>query len=183
MEQNENSQPSPKWEAKVSARLKKSSADQVWPVYTDFFNFDKWFPGLATCYGDHGTNGEPGCIRYVSGFSISSQKGSGGADKGSLRWAKERLIALDHGERRLSYEIVDGNIGFNSYVATVKIVPAGAYHHDDHDDGQGQDGCVIEWSFTVDPVEGLKLDDMKNKFEVGLQGVVKRIEDANLSSN
>ncbi|OMO86672.1 Polyketide cyclase/dehydrase [Corchorus olitorius] len=186
MEQiNENSQASPKskWEAKVSARLRKASAEEVWPVYTDFFNFGKWFPGLATCYGVHGTNGEPGCIRYVSGFSISSQKGSGGADKGSLRWAKERLVAVDHGERRLSYEIVDGNIGFNSYVATVKIVPLPGGTGGYHDDDDGQDGCVIEWSFTVDPVEGLNLDDMKTKFEVGLQGVVKRIEDANLSSN
>ncbi|XP_022730601.1 lachrymatory-factor synthase-like [Durio zibethinus] len=166
MEQNSQ----PKWDAKVSARLTRASADQVWAVYTDFFNFHKWFPGLPSCHGIHGTNGELGCIRLCSGFSISSD--GGGHDRGSEKWAKERLIAIDHIGRSLSYQMVDSNIGFNSYVATVKIVPGGDDGHDH------QDGCVIEWSFTVDPVEGWQLDDMKKKYEVGLQGLAKRIEDA-----
>ena len=158
-----------KWEAKVSAKLTRASPHQIWALYTDFFNFHKWYPGLASCHGIHGTNGELGCIRFCSGFSISS-KGSG-HDSDSEKWSKERLIAIDHSERSLSYEIVDSNIGFNSYVATVKIVPG------DDDGHDHQDGCVIEWSFTVDPVEGWKLDEMKKKFEVGLQGLAKRIED------
>ncbi|GMJ15764.1 hypothetical protein like AT2G25770 [Hibiscus trionum] len=160
MEQNSQ----PKWEAKVSAKLTRASPDQVWAIYTDFFNFHKWFPTLATCYGVHGTNGELGCIRFSSGFSISS-RGSAGSGGFSEKWAKERLIAIDHINRSLSYEIVESNIGFNSYVSTVKIV----------DDGG--DGCVIEWSFTVDPVEGWQLDDMKKLYEKGLQGLTKRIED------
>ncbi|XP_017982572.1 PREDICTED: lachrymatory-factor synthase [Theobroma cacao] len=167
MEEQKNSQP--KWEAKVSARVTSASADQIWPLYTDFFNLHKWYPGLTTCHGIHGTNGEPGCIRFCSGFSVSSE--GSGVDKGSENWAKERLIAVDHSGRSLSYEIVDSNIGFNSYVATVKIVPGA--DGDDH-----QNGCVIEWSFTVDPVEGWELEDMKQKFKVGLQGQAKRMEDA-----
>ncbi|KAK8520339.1 hypothetical protein V6N13_031206 [Hibiscus sabdariffa] len=158
MEQN----PQPKWEAKVSAKLTRASPDQVWAIYTDFFNFHKWFPTLATCYGIHGTNGELGCVRFCSGFSISS----GG---GSEKWSKERLIAIDHTNRTLSYEIVESNIGFYSYVSTVKIV---------HGDRDHKDGCVIEWSFTVDPVEGWRLDEMKKLYEEGLQGLAKRIEDA-----
>ncbi|XVF48581.1 hypothetical protein PTKIN_Ptkin03bG0202000 [Pterospermum kingtungense] len=162
-----------KWEAKVSAKLTRASPDQIWALYTDFFNFHKWYPGLASCHGIHGTNGEPGCIRYCSGFSISSpssssSEGTGHGRGSETKWSKERLIAIDHSGRSLSYEMVDSNIGFNSYVATVKIVPAGHDH---------QDGCVIEWSFTVDPVEGWQLDEMKKKYEVGLQSLVKRIED------
>ncbi|XVF35410.1 hypothetical protein REPUB_Repub18cG0143100 [Reevesia pubescens] len=160
-----------KWEAKVSATLTKASADRTWAIYTDFFNFHKWYPGLPSCHGIHGNNGELGCIRFSSGFSISSKGSStGDDDKGSEKWSKERLIAIDHSKRSLSYEMVDSNIGFNSYVATVKIVPG----DDDHD--HHQNGCVIEWSFTVDPVEGWQLDDMKKIYEVGLQGLAKRID-------
>jgi hypothetical protein len=153
----------PKWEGKVCAGLTNAKADQIWALYKDFVNFHKWFPSLATCYGIHGTNGEPGCIRYCAGFSIPSD--GAGADK-PVSWCKERLTAVDNEGRSLSYEIVDSNIGFKSYITTVKIVP------------QGADGCVIEWSFTVDPVEGWVLDDLVKKYEVGLQRMAKRMEDA-----
>lgn len=153
-----------KWEGKVSARLTKASTHQIWPLYKDFFNFHKWFPSLSTCYGVHGTNGEPGCIRYCSGSSIPSSNG----DK-LVNWSKERLISVDEAEHRLCYEIVDSNIGFNSYVSTVQILPG------DHD---CQHGCVIEWSFTVDPVVGWVLDDLVNKYHVGLQRMAQRMEDA-----
>lgn len=163
MERNSPPAP-PKWEGKVSARLNGTVADQIWPLFEDFFNFHKWFPGLATCYGIHGTNGEPGCIRYCAGFSIPSHSGGD-----SVSWSNERLIAVDDDSRSLSYEIVDCNIGFESYVATVKIVPQG---------DEGQAGCVIEWSFTVDPVEGWVRDDLVRRYEVGLQRMAKRMEDA-----
>ncbi|CAK7353144.1 unnamed protein product [Dovyalis caffra] len=160
MEQNSQ----PKWEGKVSTRLAKATADQIWPLLNDFFNFHKWFPSLATCYGINGTNGEPGCIRYCAGFSIPSND----TDQ-PVSWSTERLTAVNHVERSLSYEMVDGNIGFKSYVSTVKVVPQG---------GDGQDGCVIEWSFSVDPVAGLVLDELVRKYEVGLQQMGKRMEDA-----
>lgn len=154
-----------KWEGKVSATLTKASTLQIWPLLKDFFNFHKWFPSLSTCYGVHGTNGEPGCIRYCSGSSIPSSNG----DK-LVSWSKERLIAVDEVQHRLCYEIVDGNIGFSSYVSTMQILPA------DHD--RGQHGCLIEWSFTVDPVAGWVLDDLVHKYHVGLQRMAQRIEDA-----
>ncbi|KAF3446391.1 hypothetical protein FNV43_RR11570 [Rhamnella rubrinervis] len=87
-----------------------------------------------------------------------------------LKWeGKERLISVDEAEHRLCYEIVDSNIGFNSYVSTVQILPG------DHD---CQHGCVIEWSFTVDPVVGWVLDDLVNKYHVDLQRMAQRMEDA-----
>jgi hypothetical protein len=63
---------------------------------------------------------------------------------------------------------VDSNIGFESYVSTIKIVPQG-------DEGD-QDGCMIEWSFTVNKMEGWVLDDLVRKYEVGLQRMAKRME-------
>ncbi|KAA8525244.1 hypothetical protein F0562_007099 [Nyssa sinensis] len=157
----------PQWESKVSTRLTHASADQIWPLFKDFFNLHKWFPSLSTCYGIHGTNGEPGCIRYCAGSSIPS---NGSTGENPVSWSTERLIAMDPIQRSLSYEIVDCNIGFTSYVSTVNIAPGG----DDHD----QSGCVIEWSFTVDPVEGWRLEDLEKKYEVGLQKMAKKMEDA-----
>ena len=148
-----------KWEGKVSAKLPNATADQIWPLFTDFFNFHNWFPSLSTCHGVHGANGEPGCIRYCAGFSIPSSSPSDRA----ASWSKERLVAVDHAERALSYEIVDSNIGFRSYVSTVRIVPEGG-------------GCVIEWRFGVDPVEGWELDDLLRKYDVGLHRMAQRME-------
>ncbi|MCD7472051.1 hypothetical protein HAX54_012934 [Datura stramonium] len=148
-----------KWEAKVSTRLQKASADQIFSLFKDFFGLNKWFPNLSTSYGIHGENGEVGCVRYCTGFSLPPESG----------WSKERLVAINPVERILSYEMVDCNIGFNSYFSTVRIVP----HQLD-----GQNGCVIEWFITVDPVEGMTLQDLVNKYDVGLQGMAKNMEDA-----
>ncbi|KAJ0091489.1 hypothetical protein Patl1_14265 [Pistacia atlantica] len=90
-------------------------------------------------------------------------------------WSTERLISVDHVQCSLSYEIVDNDIGFKSYVSTVKIVP-------EDNEGENQSGCVIEWGFTVDPVEGWLLDDLVKKYDMGLQRMAKRMKDACNSS-
>ena len=125
-------------------------------------------PSLAACYGIHGTNGELGCIRHCEGSSIPSTDTNIDGHSQPVSWSTKRLTAVDHGERSLSYEIVDNNIGFKSYVSTVKVIPQG-------DDDQ--DGCVIEWSFSVDPVAGLVLDELVRMYKVGLQQMAERLVD------
>ncbi|VFQ60479.1 unnamed protein product [Cuscuta campestris] len=158
MESNE------KWKGRVSARLQKATADHIWPLFLDFFGLNKWFPGLAVCHGVHGTNGEPGCVRYCAGFSLPSESGDGA----TTSWSKEILTAVDPVNRSLRYAIVDSNIGFESYSSTVKIVP----------DNNGGGGCAIEWWFEVDPVEGWRLEDLVKKYESGLQLMAKKMEDS-----
>lgn len=154
-----------KWEGKVSRTLTKARAEEVWSLVKDFFNFHKWFPSLGTCYGIHGSNSEPGCIRYCAGFSIPSN----GPDLHPLvSWSKERLTAINHEDRTLVYEIVDSNIGFNSYKSTIKVTPRV---------GDGSHGCVIDWHFTLDPLEGRVLEDLVRKFDVGLQRMAAKMED------
>lgn len=94
-----------------------------------------------------------------------------------VSWSKERLIAVDEVSRSLSYEIVESNIGFKSYKSMIRISPTG-----DDDQGNDQDGCVIEWVFTVDPVQGLRFEDLVMKYEVGLQRMAKNMEDSLRSS-
>ncbi|GAA0150331.1 hypothetical protein LIER_09293 [Lithospermum erythrorhizon] len=151
-----------RWEAKVSTTLPNASTDQIWPLFADFFGLHKWFPGLSTCYGLSGDNGQHGCVRYCSGGSLSAIVG--GDEKVTSSWSKERLVAIDHGGKSLSYEILDCNIGFKSYVSTIKIV-----------DGESGKGCVIEWWFGVDNVEGMRLEDLIKKYEVGLHGMATKM--------
>ncbi|RXH72691.1 hypothetical protein DVH24_012375 [Malus domestica] len=56
----------------------------------------------------------------------------------------------------LSYEITENNFGFKSYVATVQLVPI--------NDEDGRTGCIIEWSFVSDLVEGWKYEDLQAWF-------------------
>lgn len=79
-------------------------------------------------------------------------------------------MAVDEEKMSLSYEIVDSNIGFKGYASTVRISP-------DHDNG-----CVIEWVFTVDPIQGLRFEELVKKYEVGLQRMAKKMEDYLVSS-
>ena len=72
-----------------------------------------------------GTNGEPGCIRYCSGFPIASNGVDDHHSTLPVSWSKERLIAVDQVHHSLNYEIVESNIGFKSYVSMVRIFPGG----------------------------------------------------------
>ncbi|ESQ50322.1 hypothetical protein EUTSA_v10002295mg [Eutrema salsugineum] len=154
-----------KWQAKVSVTLKKAKPNEIWPFFTDFFNFHKWLPTVTTCHGVHGINGELGCIRFCSGSSIRSI-----GVESTVGWSKEKLVAVDPVERLLTYEIVESNIGFESYVSTVQILP--------RDDSGDAEGCVIEWGFTVDPVGGWSLDDLVKKYEKALGVIAKNMEEA-----
>ncbi|KAF8008068.1 hypothetical protein BT93_K1907 [Corymbia citriodora subsp. variegata] len=168
MDQKE-SQSGHKWEGKVSTRVTKASADQIWPLFVDFFNLHKWFPGLSDCHGIHGKNGEPGCVQYCTGFSLSSGGTSENGENRLVSWSKDRLINVDLLRRSLTYEMVDSNIGFTSYISMVRVVPG---------EREDEGGCTIEWSFAVNPVEGWVLEDLVRKYEVGLQGMARKMEDS-----
>ncbi|KAL2548424.1 Polyketide cyclase/dehydrase and lipid transport superfamily protein [Forsythia ovata] len=153
-----------KWEGTVSTTLENANADQIWPFWKDFYSINKWFPGQTTCEGIHGNNGEPGCIRYCGDLPVPAIDGTASS------WTRERLIAIDDIEKSFSYEILECNFGVKSYVANVKIDPVAA--------GDNGRGCRIEWRFTVEPVEGWRLEDMVSNYEVWLKIMVKNMEAA-----
>jgi hypothetical protein len=147
-----------RWEGKVSTKLKNITKQQAWSIIKDFFNLHKRFPNLATCYGIHGSNGEPGCIRYCAGFSLPSDGSQ------EVSWSKERLVAVDDVDLSLKYEMVDSNIGFKSYESIMRVI------------SDDCDGCIIEWFFAVDPVEDLELEDLVSKYRIGLQLMAHKME-------
>ncbi|KAF8400888.1 hypothetical protein HHK36_014191 [Tetracentron sinense] len=125
-----------KWEGKACAKLKGPTAEKVWSLLEDFSSIHKWLPGLKTCRLEEGVSGQVGCVRYCSNWEEPE------------KWVKEKLVTMDPIERCFSYEVIDNNMGFNSYVATIKVMEAA--DGDDHKPA----GCMIEWSFLADPVEG-----------------------------
>ncbi|KAJ6698041.1 LACHRYMATORY-FACTOR SYNTHASE [Salix purpurea] len=161
-----------KWEGKATVELKGPTADQVWPFFEDFCNLQKWLPLVDSCHRVEGELGQPGLVRLCKFSKVSSD---GSHEETEIKWAKEKLIMIDPNERCLSYEILENNVGFQSYVATIKVLPI------NDGDGEGHHGCEIEWSFVTDPIEGWPLEDFNSYIKSSLQFMGQQMEQAVLS--
>lgn len=159
----------PIWEAKVSKKLNKHKPEDVWPFLEDFCSFNKWLPSIDTCYKVGGVEGRPGLIRYCAATLPPPPDGNGGEE--TIKWCHERLLEVDPIKKYLSYEVLDNNMGFKSYKSTLEVLPS----MDGDDD---QKGCLIEWSFFADPIEGLRFEDMVAYLDSCLQGMAENIERA-----
>ncbi|XP_073020985.1 uncharacterized protein [Primulina eburnea] len=154
----------PKWEAKSTAKLSKSTAEEVWPLVEDFCSLNRWLPTIDTCYKIEGSNREPGLVRYCATTEGGGDCGGGGV----LRWCHEKLVDIDPTARCLSYEILENNMGIKGYKSTIKVVSM--------DGGDELHGCLIEWSFLADPIEGMSFGDMASYLDLNLQGMAGNIE-------
>ncbi|OVA20240.1 Polyketide cyclase/dehydrase [Macleaya cordata] len=159
-------EPQQKWEGKASAKLIGHPANQVWPLFEDFLTIHKWLPGVDTCNLVEGVPGQPGCIRYCSGTAVPSD----GIDEAPISWVKENLLSIDSIQRCISYEVIEGNIGFENYIATIKLVSV--------EDQDGQSGSEIEWSFVVDPIKGWRFEDLVSYVDSSVHAIAKRMEEA-----
>ena len=74
-------------------------------------------------------------------------------------------MSIDPIQRCLSYEIVENNWGFTYYVVEIKV--------NEVDDG----GCMIEWSFEADPIEGWRLEDLCRDIESSLKDHISRVSE------
>lgn len=150
-----------KWEGKARADLAGVKAEEVWPFLADFCSLNKWFPTLSTCIKVEGIEGQPGCVRYCAGFKTHIEH----ADENHVNWTKQKLLTIDPDNMTFSYSIIDGNVGFHSYVSKVRVL-------------QQVDGCCIEWDYEVEPVEGWKPEDLDEFIGKGLKAMAKRMEEA-----
>ncbi|KAL2340102.1 hypothetical protein Fmac_008042 [Flemingia macrophylla] len=148
-----------KWEGKAVVELPGTGAEEAWGALEDFCNLQKWFP-IDTCYRLEGVAGEPGLTRYCASDV-----------KGATMWAKEKLLAMDPIQRCLSYEIVENNIGFKSYVATFQVAPL------------PNGGCKIEWGFLSDPIHGWTFQDLKGYVDSTLHFMANKIQLASSNSS
>ncbi|KAM6543151.1 hypothetical protein CsatB_007598 [Cannabis sativa] len=162
-----------KWEGKSSAQLKGLTANQVWPFLEDFCNFHKLHQAVDTCYQvdqDPSATVVAGTGRGLTRYCSSTSTSPSG--ESSVIWAKERLVEMDAAQRRLTYEVLDNNVGFKKWVATFEVVPiveGGA--------------CEIQWSFVGEPPEGWNYESLVTFYDSSLQSISKKIEQALLMTS
>nr|GEY46777.1 hypothetical protein [Tanacetum cinerariifolium] len=147
-----------KWKGKATTQLKTTPPQQIWPLFEDFCSLHKWLPTIDTCHLVEGQYGQPGLVRYCASTVQSSN------DETIIKWCHEKLVLIDPIQRCLSYEIVENNVGFNRYVVEIKV--------NEVDD----EGCMIEWSFEADPIEGWRLEDLCGYIESSLKAMGERME-------
>ncbi|XP_068638583.1 lachrymatory-factor synthase-like [Aristolochia californica] len=124
----------------------------------DFITSHKWIFNVNTCYLVEGERSKPGCVGYCSGSGVSLANGS------TVAWVKEKLTAIDPVQRTLSYEIVDNNIGFGEYAATLKVFP------------DVNEGCTVEWSYVCDPVGAFSDEQLKSYIDLCVHTMGERME-------
>ncbi|KAK1315065.1 Lachrymatory-factor synthase [Acorus calamus] len=151
-------EPKLEWEGKATATLTNTTADQAWSLMKDFTNLQKLLPTLHTCHLVEGTDGEPGCVRYCS---------SAGGDGGVI-WAKERLIETDPVNRFNRYVVEENNMGIRRYSGRIGAVDGGS---------GGGGGCVIEWSYVADPMEGWPKEGFEAYLWSSIEIIARRIEE------
>ena len=157
----QGSQQLAKWKGKAKTEVIGFKVEQVWPLLEDFFGLDKWFPTLSACLPVEGISGQPGCVRFCAGFKTPVD----GHGKQTVNWTKQKLLSIDPIHWTFSYSIIDGNVGFHSYISTVKVLPK-------------DDGCEIEWLYEVEPVEGWTLEDLDSFIGTGLKVMAQRMQGA-----
>ncbi|RDY00967.1 Lachrymatory-factor synthase, partial [Mucuna pruriens] len=145
-----------KWEGKSAIEVAGTGPEVAWAALEDFCNVHKLIP-IDTCYQAEGVVGQPGLVRYCA----NAVKGV--ADTTTILWVKEKLLAIDPVQHCLSYEITENNMGFKSYVTTLKVLP-------------DRDGCKIEWGFVSDPVEGWSFQDLVAYVQSSLQSMAEKIQ-------
>ncbi|BAT78360.1 hypothetical protein LR48_Vigan04g207100 [Vigna angularis] len=147
-----------RWKGKAVVELADTNTEVAWSVIEDFCNIHKWM-SLDTSYQQEGTLGKPGLIRYCASTIVDEVKKTP-----TLKWAKEKVLAIDPVERSLSYEVIENNMGFKFYVATLKVL------------SREEGGCKIEWGFVCDPVEGWTVEGLESYVESSLQIIKKNIQ-------
>ena len=85
------------------------SADRVWEYLRDFGNIAEWHPGIAGGEMEHGTGDQVGGVRRLTG--------PGG------EIFRERLVALDDGERSYTYDLLEGPFPIRYYRSTLRVAP------------------------------------------------------------
>ncbi|KAJ0964803.1 hypothetical protein J5N97_025941 [Dioscorea zingiberensis] len=157
-----------KWHGNITVELPDCiTGDQAWSIIGDFTAVDKWFALVAATELITGDPTQPGCIRRNTGHPNKTQDSS----SDPIFWAKEKLVGINMEERSMTYEVIESNMGFNSFFSTIRVLQGG--------DGVGDGGgCRMEWSFEADPLDGWTQPAFLSFLHSGVQDLPKRILEA-----
>jgi Polyketide cyclase / dehydrase and lipid transport len=85
------------------------SADLAWNYLRDFPSIAEWHPEIAGGELEHGAGDQVGAVRRLVG--------PGG------EVFRERLVALDDGERSYSYDLLESPFPIRFYRSTLRVTP------------------------------------------------------------
>ena len=172
LQQKQLQQEQEQWRGTVEAALPSTPASAAWPHIASFCALHRYLPGIDVCELAAGEDGRPGCVRYVASLAPAAA-GAGGAGREVANWAREELLEIDGGARRLAYAVVGSSMGFGRYVGSMAVVA------DDEDEAAAAAGrCRLVWAFECEPVQGWSLDGLLGYLDGGVKAIAARIEEA-----
>ena len=130
-------------------------ADTVWRIVRDFDGLPTWHPAISASELEDGAHTDQvGAVRRLTL-----------ADGGEVR---ERLVALDDRERRLTYSILDSPFPVRDYRSTIRVFPV-----------TSTGDSFVAWSvlFDCDLDEAERLGTLfgRDVFGTGLSGLVAHL--------
>ncbi|KAM6598716.1 hypothetical protein CsatA_018325 [Cannabis sativa] len=129
-----------KWRGRVSG-IVEAPAEKVWGLVSKTKRLREWITMVERCTELEGKEGIPGYTRLISGFMFPQEDGE-------RSWIKERLVSMDMDMDTplcsYVYRMEATNIvGLDGSVNRLKVVD------------YGEDSTLVEWSFEVNPYDGL----------------------------
>jgi hypothetical protein len=139
----------------LASTVVPADADTVWGVLRDFDRLPTWHPAIT------GSELEDGALTDQVGAVRHLTLGDGGE-------VRERLVALDDRERRLTYTILESPFPVRDYRSTMSVLPVTS---------TGE--CVVTWSVLfdcdLDDAERLSGFFANDVFGTGLGGLVSHL--------
>lgn len=116
---------------------------------------------VERCTDLAGEEGVPGYVRLVSGFMFPQPDGE-------RSWIKERLLAMDTTLHSYVYQMEASNVGLDGSVNSLKLID---YGHD-------HSTTLVNWSFEIDPLEGVLEESIIDYLGFLYKSCINRIQGA-----
>ena len=133
--------------------------DEVWDSVSQSSKLSEWMPMVEKCTTLEGEEGIPGYVRLLSGFMFPQ-------DDGERSWIKEKLLFMDRPTFSYVYRMEASNVGLDGSVNSLKLFD------------YGNDTTLIDWSFEVNPLEGVCKGDIIDYLGFLYKSCINRIEGA-----
>ncbi|EYU41252.1 hypothetical protein ABFS82_06G134600 [Erythranthe guttata] len=147
-----------KWHGSVGG-IVDAPIDEVWKIVSQSSRLHEWMPMVENCTDLSGKEGVPGYTRLVSGFMFPQKD----EDRS---WVKERLVLMDPLSYIYVYRMEASNVGLDGSLNSFKLI-----HY-------GDDSTLVEWTFEIDPVEGLSEEGIVDYLGYIYKSCINRIEGA-----
>ncbi|EXB76108.1 hypothetical protein L484_006543 [Morus notabilis] len=145
-----------KWHGNVSG-IVEAPIDKVWGMVSSTRRLSEWIPMVERCTSLGGEEGVRGYTRLLSGFMFPQPDGE-------RSWIKEKLVFMDSSTHSYAYVMEASNVGLDGSVNSLRLKD------------YGEDTTLIEWSFEVNPLDGVCEDNVVDYLGCLYKSCIKRIE-------